>query len=162
LNVCLKRLKTNCDGEMTVSRVIGSLSDVEQYILLFLSDGKPKRFKQIFNYLKGKGFNMSGQYLIHKLNRLISLKFILPRPHPTRQNAKTYQITPLFVKFQDEHAVVVHSPVFRRPVVIYPSEYKGKIDVRGIVKRGYDEIVKKVENGDIDHKTIVELLMSLS
>ena len=147
---------------MEMRRIIRSLSELEQYILLFLSDGEPKRFTQIYNYLRSKGFTMSGQHLIHKLNRLMFLKFVLPRPHPTKSNAKTYQITPLFVKLQDDHVLVVHSPVFRKPVVIYPSEYKETIDARKVVKKGYDEIVKKVENGDIDHKTIVELLVSLS
>jgi len=139
---------------------VRGLSELEQYILLFLSVDEPKRFSEIYNYLKSKGFNMSGQHLIHKLNRLMSLKFILPRPHPTKSNAKTYQITPLFVKLPDDHAVVIHSPAFRRPVVIMPTEYREKTDVKTIVQKGYEEIVKKVENGSVEHEIIVELLMS--
>ena len=141
-------------------RVTESLSEIEQYILLFLSDGECKRFSQIHNYLRNKGFRVSGQYLVHKLNRLISLKFILPRPHPTRSNSKTYQITPLHVRISEDHAVVIHSPVFRRPIVIFPYEYKGKINTREIVKKGTELIIEKLNNGDINHETIVELLMS--
>ena len=136
-----------------------ALSEVEQYILLFLSNGERKRFSQIHNYLKSKGFKISGQHLVSKLNRLIRLKFIFPRPHPTRPKSKTYQITPLHVRMPDDHAVVIHSPVFRRPVIIFPIEYKDLVDTKKVVQKGYEKIVEKLNNGDIDHDTLIELLI---
>jgi len=145
----------NCDGKMESHE----LSKAEQYILLFLSDGEPKRFSQIYNYLKSKGIRMSGQLLIWKLNKLMKLKFVFPRPHPTKNNAKTYQITPLYVRMPEDHTVVVHSPAFRRPVVIIPAEYKEKINVKEIVKKGSEKIISKIENGHVKHEEIVELLM---
>ena len=144
-----------------MNRIPRNLSEIEQYILLFLSDGEVKRFSEIRNYLKEKGFRISGQYLVSRLNRLIALKFILPRPHPTRPNRKTYQITPLYARLSDEHAVVIHSPAFRRPVVIIPyEEYRSRRNTKEIVKKGYSKIIEKINNGDIDHETIVELLLS--
>jgi len=136
-----------------------ALSEIEQYILLFLSNGEKKRFSQIYNYLRSKGFKISGQYLISKLNRLIRLKFVFPRPHPTRPKSKTYQITPLHVRIPEDHAVVIHSPAFKRPVIIYPEEYKDSIDSKKVVQKGYEKIVEKLNNGDIDHETLIELLI---
>jgi len=134
------------------------ISEIEQYILLFLADGERKRFSEILNYLKKKGFrNFSHQYIVSKLNRLMRLKFIFPRPHPRRSNAKTYVITPLCCKMPEEHAMVVHSPVFRKPVVLL-STPKTKEQLEEITKRGMGEIVKKVEGGEIELETLAELI----
>jgi len=135
-----------------------TLNEADQYILLYLSDGKRRKFTEIINYLKSKGFKVTSQYMTSRLNRLIDLKFIFPRPHPTRRNAKTYEITPLFCKMADERAVVVHSPAFRRPVILADATSGIGVDAKTLVEKAVPIIVEKVK--EIDRDTLIELLTS--